>query len=151
VADVYSRIKRSKIMAGIRGRDTSPEIELIRLLKQLGFAPQRYRKDLPGSPDAVLPRNKTVLFVNGCFWHGHQNCRRATIPSSNTKFWRGKIETNMRRDAAQRRKLREMGWSVLTFWTCKPLTQSSLIHRLRRYADLNMRVTRQYQTANAKA
>lgn len=139
MADVYTRAKRSKIMANIRGKNTSPEIQLVRFLKRLGLKPQRYRKDLPGSPDVVLPRDKTVLFVNGCFWHGHQSCTRATIPTSNTMFWRKKIERNMRRDAAQRRKLREMGWSVLTFWTCRPLTQSSLAHRLRRYSGIRFK------------
>lgn len=133
MADVYSKAKRSEIMAKIKGKHTSPEICLARLLKELGFKPERHRKDLPGSPDVVLSRNKVVLFVNGCFWHGHKNCSRASLPSTNRIFWRTKIEKNVRRDASQRRKLRKLGWHVLTFWTCKPLNQTTLGSRLRRY------------------
>lgn len=132
MADVYSKAKRSQIMASIRGKHTSPEIILGRLLKELGLKFERHRKDLPGSPDAVLPRKKIVLFVNGCFWHGHRNCSRAALPSTNKVFWRAKIEKNKRRDEGQRRKLREMGWSVLTFWTCKPLRLEMLKARLQR-------------------
>lgn len=131
MADVYSKAKRSKIMASIRGKHTSPEICLARLLKELGFKFERHRKDLPGSPDAVLPRKKIVLFVNGCFWHGHRNCLRATLPSTNKIFWKAKIEKNKRRDENQRRKLRKMGWSALTFWTCKSLTLEILKSRLK--------------------
>jgi len=132
VADVYSKAKRSQIMASIRGKHTSPEVLLARLLKELGLRFERHRKDLPGSPDAVLPRRKIVLFVNGCFWHGHGNCSRATLPSTNKVFWKAKIEKNKRRDESQRRKLRKMGWSTLTFWTCKPLNLEMLKSRLQR-------------------
>lgn len=137
VADVYSKTKRSEIMAKIKGKHTSPEVRLVHLLKELGFKPECHRKGLPGSPDAVLPRIKVVLFVNGCFWHGHRNCSRASFPSTNRAFWKTKIEKNKRRDVSQQRKLREMGWSVLTFWTCKPLTQEIVVSRLRRYARRN--------------
>jgi DNA mismatch endonuclease (patch repair protein) len=119
-------------MASIRGKHTSPEVLLARLLKELGLRFERHRKDLPGSPDAVLPRRKIVLFVNGCFWHGHGNCSRATLPSTNKVFWKAKIEKNKRRDESQRRKLRKMGWSTLTFWTCKPLNLEMLKSRLQR-------------------
>ena len=133
MADFYSKIKRSEIMAKIKGKHTSPEVELVRLLKKLGLKPERHRKDLPGSPDAVLPKKKVVLFVNGCFWHGHRSCSRASLPGTNRIFWKTKIEKNMRRDASQRRKLRNMGWSVLTLWTCKPLTRESLEARLQKH------------------
>lgn len=135
VADVYSKAKRSQIMARIRGKHTSPEILLARLLKELGLKFERHRKSLPGSPDAVLPRKKIALFVNGCFWHGHHNCSRATLPQTNRTFWMKKIEKNMKRDMSQRRKLRRMGWSALTFWTCQPLTPSILLSRLKRSAS----------------
>ena len=133
VADVYSKAKRSEIMSKIKGKHTSPEIRLALLLKELGLKSQRHRKDLPGSPDAVLSEKKIVLFVNGCFWHGHKNCSRASLPSTNRIFWQTKIEKNVRRDASQCRKLRKLGWHVLTFWTCKPLTRSTLILRISRY------------------
>jgi DNA mismatch endonuclease (patch repair protein) len=123
-------------MAKIKGKHTSPEVRLTDLLEELGLNPESHRKDLPGSPDAVLPKNKVVLFVNGCFWHGHRNCSRAILPSTNRVFWKTKIEKNMRRDASQRRKLRKMGWRVFTFWTCRPLTLDILVSRLKRYVSL---------------
>lgn len=132
MADVYNKTKRSQIMASIRGKHTSPEIHLARLLKELGLKFERHRKDLPGSPDAVLPRKKIALFVNGCFWHGHRNCSRAALPSTNRVFWKEKIEGNKRRDESQRRKLRKMGWKVLTFWTCRPMSLESVEARLKR-------------------
>lgn len=132
MADVYNKTKRSQIMARIRGKHTSPEVRLAQLLKELGFKFECHRKDLPGSPDLVLPRRKIALFVNGCFWHGHHNCSRATLPSTNKVFWKTKIEKNKRRDESQRRKLRKMGWSVLTFWTCKSLSLEMLKSRLQR-------------------
>ena len=132
MADVFSKAKRSEIMARIKGRHTSPEIRLVKFLARLGYRPERHRRDLPGSPDAVLGKERTVLFVNGCFWHGHKNCKRATLPTSNKLFWKNKIEKNMRRDASQQRALRRMGWRVLTFWTCNPVTPESLRSKLQR-------------------
>lgn len=131
MADVYSIAKRSRIMASIRGKHTSPEILLAHLLKVLGLKFERHRKDLPGSPDVVLSGKKVALFVNGCFWHGHHNCSRAALPSTNKVFWKIKIEKNKRRDKSQRRKLRKMGWRVLTFWTCRSLTREILESRLK--------------------
>lgn len=120
-------------MARIKGKSTSPELRLVHLLREIGFKFQRHKKDLPGSPDVVLPSIKLAIFVNGCFWHGHKRCARAKLPTTNTMFWRLKIRKNMRRDAVQRRELRKMGWHVLTLWTCKTVTRSSLNARLRRY------------------
>lgn len=134
MADVFSKTKRSQIMAKIKGRHTSPEVRLVALLKELGFKLERHRRDLPGSPDVVLSREKVVLFVNGCFWHGHRNCLKASLPATNRVFWERKIAKNMKRDESQRRKLRRMGWSVLTFWTCRPLTRSGLMSRLNQWA-----------------
>ena len=131
MADVYDKTKRSQIMANIRGKHTSPEILLARLLKDLGLKFERHRKDLPGSPDVVLPRKKIALFVNGCFWHGHPNCKRAAFPKTNKVFWKAKIEKNKRRDESQRRKLRRMGWRTLTFWTCRSLTRAIVESRLK--------------------
>ncbi|MDE3243414.1 MAG: very short patch repair endonuclease, partial [Nitrospirota bacterium] len=82
-------------------------------------------------PDLVLTRQKVVIFTNGCFWHGHANCGRAALPSTNKAFWHTKITGNIRRDARQKRMLRKMGWRVLTFWTCKRITRDSVLSRLR--------------------
>lgn len=134
MTDVFSKPKRSQIMARIKGKHTSPEVRLVTLLIQMGFKPERHRRDLPGSPDVILSRGKIVMFVNGCFWHGHKNCPRARLPATNILFWKTKIAKNMKRDKSQKRQLRRMGWSVLTFWTCKPLTPTALISRLNRYS-----------------
>jgi DNA mismatch endonuclease (patch repair protein) len=131
VADVYDKAKRSEIMASIKGKNTSPERALAAVLQHLGLNPQRHRSDLPGSPDLVLPRRKIAIFINGCFWHGHKNCPRAALPSTNRKFWAEKIGRNKRRDAYQKRLLRKAGWGVLTFWTCKPINELTVSLRLK--------------------
>lgn len=105
-------------MSHIHGRDTKPEITVRKLLYADGF---RYRlnvKDLPGKPDLVLKKYHAVIFINGCFWHGHANCNFAKIPETNTDFWRNKIEANKTRDVAVRQRLLDDGWRVLTVWTC---------------------------------
>lgn len=120
-------------MSRIKGKSTSPELRLVRLLKEIGFQFQRHKKQLPGSPDVVLPSIKLAIFVNGCFWHGHKRCARAKLPATNILFWKAKILKNMRRDAVQRWELRKMGWHVLTLWTCKTVTHATLNASLRRY------------------
>ena len=132
VADVFDKKKRSQIMSKIKGKNTSPERLLLAILRDLGFKTERHRADLPGSPDIVLMKQKAVMFTNGCFWHGHKNCPRAALPTTNRGFWKRKIEGNKRRDERQRRWLRKNGWKVLTFWTCKQLTKEVVSARLRR-------------------
>ena len=124
MADIFSKKKRSAIMALIRNKHTAPEKALKRLLRALGV---RYRSQcsrLPGTPDIVLPEAKVALFINGCFWHGHKGCRRSRLPTTNVKFWKRKIAKNVARDRAAARKLRAMGWKVRVYWTCKRLAQS---------------------------
>jgi DNA mismatch endonuclease, patch repair protein len=119
MADVFSPEKRSQIMSRISGKETGPEIVVRRYLFAEGF---RFRKNdlrLPGKPDIVLPKFRTVIFVHGCFWHGHKNCRYAALPKTNTVFWRKKIEGNVRRDIAAQRSLRELGWRVIIVWQCR--------------------------------
>ena len=132
MADVFDRKKRSQIMASIRGSGTSIEQSLLRLLRELGIKPRCHQKHLPGSPDFVLYRQKVVIFTNGCFWHGHQKCKRAVLPTTNRKFWECKVSKNIRRDRKQQRLLRKMGWRVITVWSCKKISVQSLAARLRR-------------------
>jgi DNA mismatch endonuclease, patch repair protein len=132
MADVFDRKKRSQIMASIRGFGTSIERSLSRLLRELGIKPRCHQKHLPGSPDFVLYRQKVIIFTNGCFWHGHQKCKRAVLPTTNRAFWERKVSKNIRRDRKQRRLLRKMGWRVITFWSCKKITVQNLAARLRR-------------------
>lgn len=132
MTDVFNRKKRSQIMASIRGSGTSIERNLSRLLCELSIKPRCHQKQLPGSPDFVLYRSKVVIFTNGCFWHGHQRCKRAVLPTTNRTFWKRKVSKNIRRDRKQHRLLRKMGWSVITFWSCKKINAQSLSARLRR-------------------
>lgn len=132
MADVFSRKKRSAIMARIRSKRTRPEVEVARLLRKLKIRFRRNVAGLPGTPDFVLPGFRAALFVNGCFWHGHAGCRKAIIPRSNRGFWRLKIEKNIRRDAATNRRLRKLKWRTLTHWTCRAEANlSSKLTRLR--------------------
>ena len=132
MADVFSKAKRSQIMSNIKGKDTSPELVMTRILKKLRLKVQRHSLALPGSPDIVLPKYKTIIFINGCFWHGHNNCPRAKLPKTNHSFWKAKVEGNMRRDNRQRKQLRREGWKVLTFWTCKSINRQLIVARLKR-------------------
>ena len=118
MADNHSKDVRSKNMSHIRSKDTKPEVKVRKYLFQQGF---RYRKNdarLPGKPDIVLPKYKTVIFVNGCFWHKH-NCPDFKWPSSNEDYWRPKILRNVERDEKNYQILREAGWKVITIWECQ--------------------------------
>jgi DNA mismatch endonuclease, patch repair protein len=98
MSDLFSSNKRSDIMRNIRSTNTKPEIYIRSILHQMGYRFRLHRKDLPGKPDIVLPKYKAVIFVNGCFWHGHKNCKKAKLPQSNRPFWEEKIKSNILRD-----------------------------------------------------
>lgn len=118
MSDIFSFQKRSDIMSKIGGKNTKPEILVRKFLFSKGF---RYRinvKTLQGKPDIVLPKYKTVIFVNGCFWHGH-NCKKGKLPSSNIDFWRGKISNNKLRDDKNSDLLIKLGWKVIIIWQCE--------------------------------
>jgi DNA mismatch endonuclease (patch repair protein) len=104
-------------MARIRSRDTKPELFVRRLVHAMGYRYRLHGKGLPGRPDLVFSGRRKVIFVHGCFWHGH-TCKRAQLPSSNVAFWEGKIAGNKRRDARTKRLLRAQGWKILTVWQC---------------------------------
>ena len=112
------RAKRSRIMASIHSRDTKPELMVRRYLFACGFRFRLAHPRLPGRPDIVLRKYRTVIFVNGCFWHGH-DCPAFRLPKTNTDFWRRKIERNRRRDADVQRRLAQMGWDCITVWECE--------------------------------
>lgn len=105
-------------MAGIRSRDTSPEMKVRRLLHRHGFRYRLHKKDLPGRPDLVLPRYRLCIFVHGCFWHRHPGCRYATTPSTRPEFWQNKFDQNVARDTKNKSALLAMGWRVLELWEC---------------------------------
>ena len=113
------------MMAGIRAENTRPEVLVRKLLFAQGFRFRLHRADLEGKPDIVLPKHRAIVFVHGCFWHGHKNCRYFKIPSSNTAFWTRKIEGNALRDATVRSNLRKAGWRVLVVWECSTRLEDS--------------------------
>ncbi|MBR2282131.1 MAG: DNA mismatch endonuclease Vsr [Spirochaetales bacterium] len=111
--------QRHYTMSRIRGKDTKPEILVRQFLFSEGFRFRKNDKRYPGHPDIVLPKYRTVVFVNGCFWHGHEGCRFYTVPKSNTDFWVSKIRRNQERDREDRKELEEKGWNVITVWECQ--------------------------------
>lgn len=118
MADTLSPERRSWNMSRIRGRNTGPEVALRSLLHLAGFRFRLHDRTLPGKPDIVLKRHKTVIFVHGCFWHRHAGCRNATMPSSRTEFWSDKFHATVERDERKAKALRALGWNVITVWEC---------------------------------
>lgn len=119
MTDVFSKSKRSEVMSRIKGQNTKPELVVRSLLHRLGYRFRLHRTTLPGKPDIVLPRFKTVIFVHGCFWHRHKDCRFAYTPKSRTDFWLKKLESNVIRDIQVKSDLEVLGWQVITIWECE--------------------------------
>lgn len=124
MADRVTPAKRSEIMRAVKGKNTGPEMIVRSAAHRLGLRFRLHDKSLPGKPDLVLAKWKTVIFVNGCYWHRHRSCRRATTPKSNTEFWQAKFDSNRARDRRNRRKLVAAGWRVLTVWQCEATSQN---------------------------
>ena len=117
--DSLSKELRHKTMSLVHSTNTKPELKLRRALWSLGFRYRVNEKRLPGKPDIVLPRYRTVVFIHGCFWHGHKGCKYYTIPKTNTEFWTAKVSRNQARDQEVWRKLEAKGWSVIIVWECE--------------------------------
>ena len=117
--DVHDKKTRSYNMSRIKGKNTKPEAIVRKYLFSRGFRYRKNDKRLPGTPDVVLPKYRTVIFVNGCFWHGHEGCKYFVLPASNTDFWKQKIEANNERDIRKSKELRQLGWKVITIWECE--------------------------------
>ncbi len=118
MADVMSKEERSRCMAAIKGKDTKPELIVRKYLFSRGLRFRIQVRKLPGTPDIVLPKYKTVIFVNGCFWHGHEGCKYSHLPKSNADFWQKKISHNKARDVSNTAVLKMMGWRVIRVWEC---------------------------------
>jgi len=118
MTDIFSKQKRSEIMSKISGKETKPEILVRKYLFANGFRYRKNVKDLPGKPDIVLPKYKTVIFIHGCFWHGH-NCKAGKLPKTRKEFWKEKINRNIQRDKNNKIELQKQGWKVITIWQCK--------------------------------
>ena len=132
MTDVYSIEKRSAVMRRVKGRDTTPELKVRRLLTGLGARYRLHRKDLPGKPDIVMAGRRLAIFVHGCFWHGHDCARGARVPKANRDYWLGKVGRNRARDVASRAALEAAGWRVETIWECEMKDEAVLRGRLER-------------------
>jgi DNA mismatch endonuclease (patch repair protein) len=119
LTDIFTKKKRSQIMASITGKETKPEILIRSFLFKQGFRFRKNVKVLPGKPDIVLAKYKTVIFVHGCFWHGHKYCKAAKLPVTNKIFWKQKIAGNKKRDKKNIASLDKLGWKVLIIWQCQ--------------------------------
>jgi DNA mismatch endonuclease (patch repair protein) len=134
--DTISAEKRSRNMSRIKGRDTQPEKTVRSLLHSMGCRFRLHVKELPGKPDIVLPRRKSVIFVHGCFWHGHQGCGRASIPTTRTEFWTAKIHGNRQRDELVLAALEQLGYRCLVVWQCQLRDKAALRRRLAAFLNL---------------
>jgi len=119
MADIVSPEVRSRLMSGIQGKDTVPELLVRRYLHDAGLRFRTNVRSLPGTPDIILARYRTVVFVHGCFWHRHSSCRFATTPATRAEFWQTKFSANVARDQKNATRLRTAGWQVLTVWECQ--------------------------------
>lgn len=127
MVDFVSPEKRSNIMRGVKQKDTTPEILVRKALHKLGYRFRLHRRDLPGSPDIVLPKYQLVIMVNGCFWHQHSGCKEGRLPKSNAGYWGPKLARNVQRDAEKEQALVELGWKVHTIWECEARDERELL------------------------
>lgn len=135
MADVKTLEQRSRNMAAIKGKDTKPEMIVRKYLFSRGLRFRVQVRKLPGNPDIVLPKYKTVIFVNGCFWHGHEGCKYFRLPKSNVGFWKEKIERNVARDVRNEAELKALGWHVIRVWECEIKTVARREEYLKRLYD----------------
>lgn len=143
MSDVHSKTIRSYNMSQIKGKDTKPEMIVRKFLHANGFRYRLHNKKLPGKPDITLSKFRTVIFVNGCFWHGHKGCKYFVMPKTKTEWWKKKIEATKKRDNESILDIRELGWSPITIWECelKPdkrnLTLENLYDLITKAEELN--------------
>ena len=131
--DRLTHAQRSLLMSRIGSKDTGPELLVRGLLYRMGYRYRLHVRSLPGTPDIVFRKRRKVVFVHGCFWHQHPNCRDAFIPNSRPEYWIPKLERNVQRDEENRQKLKELGWQALVVWECETEEVAKLRRRLRRF------------------
>ena len=136
MTDVFTREKRSQVMARVKAKNTIPELAVRRLLTRMGLRYRLHRADLPGKPDVVMPGRKTVVCIHGCFWHGHDCARGARMPKANNAYWQGKISRNRERDERALVALADAGWKTITVWECELKDEAKLEKRLRKALKL---------------
>lgn len=136
MVDVVDKATRSRMMSGIRGKNTSPELTVRKFLHAHGLRYKLHAKDLPGKPDLVFPKYGVALFVHGCFWHRHSRCKYSTTPASNQEFWLKKFEDNVSRDKEAIKALKKAGWRIFIIWECE-IEESKLESLLIKIKTLN--------------
>lgn len=136
MADTFSEFERSRIMAAVKSKDTTPELLVRRLVHSLGYRYRLHVRSLPGTPDLVFPRLRKIINVNGCFWHMH-GCPKCRIPSSRRDYWTAKLHRNAERDKRTQRELRQNGWNVMVIWECQTSASQETRLRARIVAFLN--------------
>jgi len=127
--------ERSRIMRAVKSRDTAPEMTVRRLVYSMGYRYRLHRKDLPGKPDLTFQSRRKVIFIHGCFWHGHDCKRGARVPKNNREYWETKIARNSARDSQHDEGLRREGWRILVVWECQIQEQTALIDLIRRFLE----------------
>lgn len=138
MVDVVSPAVRSRMMSGIKGKNSQPEILIRKMLFSAGYRFRLHRRDLPGTPDIVLPGRKIAIFVHGCFWHAHEGCKYFKVPATRPEFWINKLQSNVGRDKRAFERLRTMGWRVLCIWECatrESETAKSLLKQMVSWID----------------
>ncbi|MBO8229561.1 very short patch repair endonuclease [Prochlorococcus marinus str. MU1404] len=124
--------QRSRNMSAIKSKNTKPEIAVRKLLYSMGYRFRLHRKDLPGSPDIVLPKYKTVIFVHGCFWHRHENCKYTSTPKTRQEFWENKFNSNKKRDQKIQKEIIDLGWKFIIIWECETHNIQPLEEKIKR-------------------
>ena len=148
MTDTMTDIQRSRCMSRIHSKDTGPELAVRRELWHRGYRFRVNVRSLPGTPDIVLSRYRTAIFVNGCFWHGHKGCKYYTVPKSNVKFWTEKVNHNKERDLINNQRLESLSWNVITIWECelKPKKFNDTMAKVEFLLDENQRIWEAYKT-----
>lgn len=136
MTDTLTKAQRAKAMKAVKSQDTKPEMLVRRLVHSMGYRYRLHVAALPGRPDLVFPSRKKIILVNGCFWHQHQGCKRASIPSTNVEYWDRKLLSNRSRDQSNAKALKALGWQVMVIWECQTVTLSGVAQRISRFLDL---------------
>ena len=127
--------QRSRNMSAIKSKNTKPEIKVRKVLHSMGYRFRLHSKNLPGSPDIVLPKYKTVIFVHGCFWHRHENCKYASTPKTRQEFWENKFKANVKRDLEIQEKIKNIGWKYVVIWECEARNIESIEEKIKRFLN----------------
>lgn len=133
--DIFDKNKRSWIMSRVHSKNTTPEITVCSMVHRLGYRFRKNNPKLPGKPDIVLSKHKKIIFVHGCFWHGHENCKRSSRPSTNREFWDKKIDANIARDRNNLQILNSLGWRVLVVWQCELRNPDALLDKIKTFLE----------------